>query len=110
MQTRRRHSYCYLPAVLAVLTLLFWNRAAVAVQKPFDLPAAEASRAIPEFARQAGVQIFAPTEKLKNLRLPAVHGVYEVREALTILLEGTGLTIAADDGWFITLREASTPA
>lgn len=81
--------------------------AALAQQRSFSLPEQPASRSIPEFGRQAGLQIVAPGERLRGVRTPALRGSYDVREALRLLLRGTGLRIAADDGASITLAAES---
>lgn len=70
---------------------------------PFDIPSQEAVKAIPEFARQAGIQILVPTDQLKGVKTPAIHGTFELRDALRMLLAGTGITIALDDGQTIAL-------
>ena len=82
--------------------------AALAQQRSFNLPEQPASRSIPEFGRQAGVQIVAPGERLRGVRTPAIMGSYDVRDALRLLLRGTGLRIAADDGASITLAADGT--
>lgn len=74
----------------------------------FNVPAQPAVMAIPEFARQAGVQIVAPAGQLRGIRTPAVVGEMEVRAALTQLLAGTQLTIDSDEGGIVTLINAST--
>src|SRR5882757_2295607 len=70
----------------------------------FDVPGQEAATAIPEFARQAGLQIIAPADKLKGVKTHSLHGAIDSRAALKLLLEGTGLTVASDDGHTISLR------
>jgi len=77
-----------------------------AQQKQFDVPATQAVRAIPEFARQAGVQIVAPADEIRGILTPEIKGTLDVRAALKRLLVGTGLEIASDDGAIITLRRA----
>lgn len=76
-----------------------------AQQRTFDIPAQEATKAVPEFARQAGVQIIAPGSQLRGLRTKAVSGQLDARAALAAMLEGTGLMIASDDGATIMLRK-----
>ncbi len=78
---------------------------AAAEERTFNLPAQDAVRAIPTFARQAGIQVVAPADKLRDVRTPELRGSHEVRDALDILLKGTSLEIAADDGAVIVLRE-----
>ncbi len=82
---------------------------AYAQQKVFNLPSADAVNTIPEFARQAGLQIIAPADQLKGVKTPAIKGQQDARAALRLLLEGTGLTIAADNGAVITLRLGNKP-
>ncbi len=72
-----------------------------------DLPSQEAAKSIPEFGRQANVQIIAPVTRLRDVRTPAVKGHLEVREALDQLLAGTGLEVASNDGKTIVLRLAA---
>jgi iron complex outermembrane receptor protein len=74
----------------------------------FDLPAQDAATAIPEFARQAGLQIIAPVDNLKGIKTHRVIGTMDAHEALRRLLEGTGLVVASDDGHTISLRIPST--
>ena len=76
----------------------------------FDLPAQDAATAIPEFARQAGLQIIAPVDTLQGIKTPRVIGTMDAHEALRRLLEGTGLVVASDDGHTISLRIPSTSA
>jgi iron complex outermembrane recepter protein len=82
------------------------SAAAWAAPKSFDLPAQEAVKAIPEFGRQAGIQVLAPADRLKGVRTVAVRGSMEVREALALLISGAGLEVASDDGRVIVLRAA----
>lgn len=80
--------------------------AASAQGRTFSLPESNAVVALPEFARQAGVQIVAPGEYLQQVRTPAVQGTLESRVALRQLLAGTGLSVVEDDGERITLASA----
>jgi len=49
-----------------------------AQERSFDVPASDAVHAIPEFARQAGLQIVAPADELKGIRTPAIKGNLDV--------------------------------
>src|SRR5690606_13885980 len=80
---------------------------AQAQERTFDLPAGMAHHSLPEFARQASVQIVAPGERLADQRTPSLHGTYDSRAALSRLLAGTGLRVAHDDGRTITLSAAA---
>jgi iron complex outermembrane recepter protein len=70
----------------------------------FDIPAQDANRAIPEFARQADIQIIAPGDRLRGVKTTPVKGYFETRVALSKLLAGTGTVVAADDGKTIVLN------
>src|SRR5260370_11632554 len=78
--------------------------AAMSQTTAFDVPGQEAATAIPEFARQAGLQIIAPADKLKGVKTQSLHGAIDTRAALKQLLVGTGLIAASDDGHTISLR------
>ncbi|WP_129778286.1 TonB-dependent receptor [Peristeroidobacter soli] len=105
-QVRRRAA----GGTVAALWVLCSASAAWAQQKAFDIPASEAVKSIPEFARQAGVQIVAPADDLDGIKTRPVQGQIDAREALRRLLIGTGLEIAADDGSIITLRKKPSDA
>lgn len=86
------------------------NAAPLAAQEvDFDLRPAELRTVLPEFGRQAGLQIVAPSEGIEHVRTRAIKGTMNPREALSMLLEGTGVTITSDDGHTVALR-ASLPA
>ncbi len=87
----------------AALASLALPSVAWAQQLTFDLPSQAANRSIPEFARQAGVQIVAPGKTLRGVTTRQIRGQYDVRAALSLLLQGTGLRIVADDGKSLTL-------
>jgi iron complex outermembrane recepter protein len=89
---------------------LMGGTAARAQERNFDVPAGDAVRAIPEFARQAGIQIVAPADQLRGVQTPPIKGVLDVHEALATLLAGTGVVIASDDGQTIVLRNRTGTA
>lgn len=82
---------------------------ALAQSAEFNVPEQDAVTAIPEFARQANLQIIAPAAKLKGIKTHTVHGAIDARAALRQLLEGTGIAIASDDGHIISLRLNDAP-
>jgi len=96
----------------AALAVLIMASNACAQQRDFDLPSETATKAIPEFARQAGVQIIASGADLRDVKTRAVKGQIDARAALAQMLEGTNLAVASDDGKVITLKKVpqSPPA
>jgi outer membrane receptor protein involved in Fe transport len=104
MRIVSRKTFLGCGAALAVLVLATGSHAQ---QRTFNVPSQEAVSAIPEFARQAGIQITAPASQLAGVRTPAVRGDLDTREALAQLLEGTGLEIASDRGSVIALRRTT---
>ncbi|MDQ1153407.1 TonB-dependent receptor [Brevundimonas sp. SORGH_AS_0993] len=73
----------------------------------FSIPALPTARALPIFARQAGIQVLAPSEGLGRARSPALNGPLDARVALARLIDGSGLEVASDDGRIILLRPVS---
>src|SRR5260370_23841828 len=82
---------------------------ALAQTATFNVPEQDAATAIPEFARQANLQIIAPADKLNGIKTHTIVGAMDARTALKRLLENTGLTIASDDGRTISLRLLDGP-
>ncbi|WP_209348235.1 TonB-dependent receptor [Pontixanthobacter sp. CEM42] len=74
-----------------------------AQEREFAVSAQPATTAIPEFARQAGVQIIAPGSLLRGKMTKPVEGQADIRDALEQLLAGTGLRIVAFENGVITL-------
>ena len=93
-------------AITAAILLALASMQAQAQQRSFDVPAGPARQSIPEFARQAGLQIVAPGGNWSSRRTLAVTGTHDVRAALSRLLDGTGLSVVRDDGRTITLASA----
>ena len=89
---------------------VLWASGAWAQMHNFNVPSEPAAKAIPEFARQAGVQITAPSDGLAGIQTQAITGDFDVHSALSTLLDGTGITIAADDGHSIVLASANLSA
>ena len=79
---------------------------ALAQTKAFDLPAQPAVNSIPMFAKQAGIQIVAPADKLAGINTRALHGELDRHQALARLLEGTPLVVSSDDGTIVILQVA----
>src|SRR5690606_18217672 len=78
--------------------------------RQFDLPAQPISQALTELARQAAVQISAPTSHLESLRSPSIHGRMEVEAAINRIIAGADLEIAERQGDVIVLRRRAQGA
>ena len=76
---------------------------AFAQMRPFDIPAGEAEKSIPEVARQSGMPIVGPGEVLRGVTTPQVKGVFDVVDVLKLMLKGTGLTISRSAEAVITV-------
>lgn len=83
---------------------------ALAQTVSFDLPAQPAVNSIPMFAKQAGIQIVAPADKLAGINTRALHGQLDRHQALAKLLEGTPLVVSSDDGTVVILQVAEKKA
>jgi TonB-dependent receptor len=62
--------------------------------RQFDVPSEVAEKSIPEFARQAGIQVLAPGDQLYGIVTPVVRGSYDVFDALDLMLRGTDLKVS----------------
>jgi len=76
------------------------------------IPAGDAAKTLRLFARQAGVQVVYPADEVKGFRTNEVNGRLAPREALDLLLRGSGLASVEDPGAgaFVVRRDMSTPA
>lgn len=93
-----------LAASAAGAVLLLAATGAAAQVRDFNVPAQPVGQAVTELARQAGVQISAPTGHLSGVRSPAVTGRMDFQDALFRLIEGTDLEVVDRDGAVVTLR------
>jgi outer membrane receptor protein involved in Fe transport len=93
---------------MIVIVLLFASIPLTEAQtKDFNVPAQSATTGIPEFARQAGIQILVSEPLVRGKRIAAVTGSHTIDEALAILLKGTGLTATSKDGTTYTVAAAT---
>lgn len=88
---------------VATLVLCVATQAS-AQTRSFSIPPQPAVSAIPEFARQARVQVIAPARDLAGVRSPGVSGELDVEVALARLIAGTPLRVATNEGGVIVLR------
>ncbi len=69
----------------------------------FDVPAGEAGVSIPEFARQAQIQIVMPGNLLRGKVTSSVKGAYDVFAALNLMLSGADVRVGSTEGGVVTL-------
>jgi iron complex outermembrane recepter protein len=75
---------------------------------PFAISAADLRGAISEFSRTTGVQVLVAPAAVQGRRTAGITGTHSVREALTLLLQGTGLT-ATIRGSVAVLKPGASP-
>lgn len=76
---------------------------AYAADQTFDIPAQPLAKALNEFGRQAGVQIFFPRGAIAAMRSEPIKGHMSRQAALARLLAGSALTVRNDDGKTVVL-------
>jgi iron complex outermembrane recepter protein len=97
-------------SLVAILLALASIQPARAQAKDFAVSAQSATTGIPEFARQAGIQILVSEPLVRGKQISAVSGSYSVKEGLAILLKGTGLVATSKDGTTYTVVAAPSGA
>jgi iron complex outermembrane receptor protein len=93
-------------SVIVIMLVFAGIQPTMAQTKDFNVPAQSATTGIPEFARQAGIQILVSEPLVRGKRVSAVMGSHSIDEALAILLKGTGLTATSKDGATYTVAVA----
>src|ERR1700679_984043 len=108
---------CAISASIVVILLVFASlrpaeaqSQAQAQPKNFNVPAQSATTGIPEFSRQAGIQILVSETLVHGKRTAAVTGSHSIEEALGVLLKGTGLIATSRDGVTYTVAVQPAPA
>src|SRR5258708_38955091 len=96
-------------AMMMFLLALAGIQPAQAQTNEFNVAAQSAITGIPEFARQAGIQILVSEPLVRGKRIAAVTGPHSIEEALAILLKGTGLVASSKDKTTYTVAAAPTP-
>lgn len=78
-------------------------------KKKFDVPAGEAITTLKQAARQAEQQIMFTADTVRGVKTAAVSGEFAPREALEVMLAGTGLVVVRDEAtgaWAVKAAEA----
>lgn len=97
-------------ASIGLLACLTGVAVAHAELRQFNIPEGEATRTIPSFARQSGLQIIVPAERLKGQTTQELRGELDAQVALEKLLEGTDLkgTVSESSGSISLLKKMSS--
>lgn len=91
--------------------LLIACTAARAQEIPFDVSAGSLAQSVNAVARQAGLTLSVNPTLLEGRTAPALQGEYTARQALDLLLSGTGIIATfADDGTVTLTRPGDTGA
>ena len=98
---RRAHRWLHWGVVLLLCAACFQARAA---RVDINIPTQGADKALVEFARQTGISVLFPTEQINQITTNAVRGKYEVKEALAVLLRGTGLMAELSETGVLTVK------
>jgi outer membrane receptor protein involved in Fe transport len=91
----------------ATLSLLCATPALAQQKQHFDLAAGDAAQRARAVATQSGTQVIATNADLAGVRAKAVRGDYSPAEALTLMLEGTGLQVSSNNGVLAITRAAA---
>jgi iron complex outermembrane receptor protein len=94
-----------LPCVAIVIAASCVVTPAFGEFRQFDVASADAGKSIPEFARQAHIQIIAPGDQLHGVITPPVKGTYDVFVALDLMLKGTDLKVRRLAEGIVTLSQ-----
>ena len=103
-----QHTIARASLMVAVSTMaLAAAGSAFAQTRQFNVPAQPAATGVPEFARQANLQILAPADAVAGRRTAAVQGVFPVDQGLSRLLSGSNLIVASNDSRTAVLAAAN---
>lgn len=83
--------------------------AAIAEKRDFKIEAQDAATALTEFGRQAGVQILFQYDSVKGHRTNAISGELEAKEAIRLLIEGTGLQVSEMENGVLVVEAGQHP-
>jgi iron complex outermembrane recepter protein len=77
---------------LSIIGVATADNVTAAIRKPTSIPAQELGTALKTLAKDRGFQIAYVSDEVNSVRTPGVSGELTIEEALTGLLNGTGLT------------------
>jgi|GEM_PF-564721 len=92
----------------AYLSPLRGEQVRVADRQFFDLPASDAEASLNRFSLQSGLEVLFASQVAVGVIARAVRGEYTAMEALSLLLEGSGLEAAINEGDGVLTIKRST--
>src|ERR1700735_2583445 len=106
----RRRAAQAIRCVLALSLLIYVPSLAVATPVNFAIPAGDAPDTLSEFGTQSGLQMLFEHRAVASRHTNAVHGSYEPRKALMMLLDKSGLTYKYVNDVTVTILPAASDA
>lgn len=81
-------------------------------KRTYDIPAGEAAKTLKQFSEQSGLGMIIASETARGIRTNPLKGDFTSRDALDLLLDGTGLVAERDakSGAFAVRRETDIEA
>ncbi|HEY0945450.1 MAG TPA: TonB-dependent receptor [Opitutaceae bacterium] len=101
-----------LRALLSLCGPLFFAASVIAATRHrFDVPAGDATQTLRLFSQQSGEQILFPAAEVRGVWTRSVHGAMPARDALDVMLAGTGLLVVRDEpsGAMVVKRQPPRP-
>src|SRR6188472_1031746 len=90
--------------IAAILAGLSMSAHAIAdAARAINVPAGDLVVALESLAKQADIELVFRAEQLRGLHTLGVKGTYEPKEAVSLLLKGTQLTIRTDEATGVML-------
>jgi outer membrane receptor protein involved in Fe transport len=84
-------------ALIALICTIFLSANAIAGGlKHLEVPAGDLAVALQKLAEQCGVEFIYSVDQLKGLKTKGLHGDYEPKEAIRVLIQGTGLELKTE--------------
>lgn len=76
--------------------------------RAFDIPAQPVASAMSIYARQSGVQILFPYDRVRSMRTHTISGIMTPDAALSQMIEGTGLKVARSGNGVVALAATNS--
>jgi len=92
-------------SLFAAVLLTVGTTSAQAMEMDFNIPAQTLSSALKTFAEETGLQMLYSSDAIKGIRSSRVNGRYQPKDALNILLGGTGLSFKFTDSNTVVVQK-----